>query len=91
LAGDPAAAGEDEGLCGLALDLGAELLLMAIGVGEIVLIEGKERCGEHGGEDEDGRDDAVERDAGGLHGGELRVAVEQAEGDHTASREPERR
>ena len=29
----------------------------------------------------DGRDEAVEADAGGLHGDELAVAVEHAEGD----------
>ncbi len=71
LAGDPLAVGTEEGLGGLAFDDGAQGLLAAIGGGKIELVEGEEGGGDEERGAEDRRDDAVEADAGGLHGGEL--------------------
>jgi hypothetical protein len=76
LAGDELTAREGKGLCGLVLDLGAELLLAAVGGGQVGLVEGKESAGKNGRKHEDRGDHAVEADAGGLHGGELGGAVE---------------
>ena len=76
LAGDELTAGEEEGLRGLAFDLGAQGLLAAVCVGQVGLVEGEEGRGEDGGKDDDGGDDAVETDAGGLHSSELGAAVE---------------
>ena len=54
LAGDPFAVGTEKGLGGLAFDDRAEGLLAAIGCGKVELVEGEERDGDDGGEDEDG-------------------------------------
>src|ERR1017187_5881089 len=75
LSRDPLPTREEEGLGRLALDLGAKLFLAAVGVGQVRLVEGEQGGREDGGDDEDGRDDTVEADAGGLHGGELGGAI----------------
>ena len=90
LAGDPLAVGAKEGLGGLALDGGAEGFLAAVGGGEVELVEGEEADGDEGREEEDGDDDAVEAGAGRLHGGELRAALEGAEGDEDGDEGAER-
>ena len=91
LAGDPLAVGSGEGLGGLVLDDGEESFLAAIGVGEIELVEDEEAGGDQQGDEQYGRDDAVEADAGGLHGGEFGGAVEGSEGDEDGDEGAERR
>ena len=66
---------------GLAFDDVAQRLLAAVGLGQIELVEEEEADGEDGGDGDDGNHQAVKADAGGLHGDDLRVAVEHAEGD----------
>ena len=90
LAGDPLAVGTKEGLGGLVLDDGAEGFLAAIGGGKVELVEGEEAGGDEERGDEDRCDDAVEADAGGLHGGELGGAAERAEGDEDGDEGAER-
>ena len=66
---------------GLALDDVAQRLLPAVGLGQIELVEEKEADGQDGGDGDDGNHQPVKADAGGLHGDDLGVAVEHAEGD----------
>ena len=71
LAGDPLAIRTKKGLGRAALNDGEERLLPSIGRGEIELVEGEECGADDGGKNQHGGHHAVERDASGLHGGEL--------------------
>ena len=73
--------GTKECLRRTALDYGAQGLLFAVGLGQIVLVEEKEADGEDGGDGDDGNDEPVEADAGGFHSNDLAVAVQDAEYD----------
>ena len=75
---------------GAALDGVAEGFLSAVGLGQIVLVEEEEADGQDGGDGDDGNDEAVEADAGGLHGDDFAVAVEHAEGDEGGDEHGER-
>ena len=75
---------------GLPLDDGAEGFLAPVSGREVELVEGEECAGDDGGEHEHGGDEAVEGDAGGLHGGELGRAGEGAEGDEDGDEDAER-
>ena len=80
---DPLLAGVLEGLRRLALDDVAEGFLTAVGLWQIDLVEGKERCRQQRGDDEDRQDDAVKTDAGGFHRGQLaRLAHEAKDHEH---------
>ena len=81
MAEDPGLLGMKDGLRRAALDDVAQLLLAAIGLGQVELVEQEEADGENRGDRHDGNDQAVQADAGGLHGDDFAVAIEHAEGD----------
>src|ERR1700728_3516964 len=80
-----------EGFGGFAFDDVAQSFLAAIGLGQIQLIEDEQRDGKDGGDGNDRHGDAVEAHPGGLHGGELAVAVHDAEDHQHADEDAERR
>src|SRR5208337_38057 len=74
----------------LALDGVAQSLLLLVGLGKIVLVE-DEKAGRHeDGDGNDGNHQPVKADARGLHGNNLRVAVEHAEGDQNGNQHGQR-
>ena len=90
LAEDPLLVGVEGGLGWAAFDFVAEGFLLAVGLGQVGLVEGEERAGQDAGDGDDGNDEPVEADTGGLHGGEFAGAVELAEGDEGGDEDAER-
>ena len=91
LAEDPLLLGVQIGLRRTALDDVAQRLLPAVGLGQIVLVEEEQADGQDRGDGDDGNDQPVEADAGGLHGDDLAVAIEHAEGDQRGNEHRQRR
>src|SRR5690349_18166712 len=81
LAENPFAIGIEVRLSRLALDLVAQSVLTLVGVGKIELVKEKQSHGKHRGSDQHWNDDAVDADAGSLHGGDLIRALHKPEGD----------
>jgi len=86
LAEDPFAAGMLKGLRRLAFNDVAQRLLAAIGLREVELVEHEERNGQDRCDGYNRHGNAVEADACGFHGGQLAVAVHDAE-DHQHTNE----
>ena len=81
----------EKGLRRAALDGAAQRLLAAIRLGQVELVEQEQADGQNGGDRNDGNDQAVEADAGGLHGDDFAVAIEHAEGDQHGDQYGQRR
>jgi hypothetical protein len=88
---NPFAVRAEVGLHGAAFDLIEDAVLDAVGVRDVVMVEGEESAAEERGEDEDGHREPVEADAAGLHGGHLVVFREDAEGDQDGHQDAHRR
>ncbi len=91
LAENPLAVGAKVGLRRLALDLVAERVLPLVGVGEIELVGEEKNAGDQEGSDQDGNNDAVKADAGGLDGRDFVGALQQSESHQHRQQHAERR
>ena len=83
--------GMQVGLRGPALDLVAQRLLLAVGLGQIVLVEQKQHHRQHRGHGHNRNDQPVQADPRGLDGDNLAVAVHHAEGDQRRNQHRQRR